>query len=203
MQIDAPMDDNGWEQIRAGVSLIQWSRLATWERSKCVLRASSEARFESLVIRRHRQFGRVISWITFAAGTEYFLKGARIVKGLKTATSTQKRILRPPAPSEDVLQWVTMAADGNALVFEDVTPSLPLGKRPISKVLNGLPNPSRALMALDMFTQSIRNRDAHRYCQNVRPAHFHVIPQLLVPTLNDVLSLLDTAEVRARLGDVR
>lgn len=74
---------DGWNQIRAGLELIVWSKLAHWNAPCLTLEVADGAQFESAdgwpMI--HPEFGRLICWITFSAGSEYVIKGVFMVHG--------------------------------------------------------------------------------------------------------------------------
>ena len=71
----------GWQQIRAGVALIQWSKLASWDGEKARFEPSSQDEFEAWAGKIHQDFGRLICWIAFSVGSEYLIKGVCLVKG--------------------------------------------------------------------------------------------------------------------------
>ena len=76
-------NDSLWEQVRAGLALIQWSRLAYLDDQdgKVVLVATPEECFEKVAVPSiHKEYGRVIAWIAFSVGCEYLLKGVCIDK---------------------------------------------------------------------------------------------------------------------------
>ncbi len=54
-------NDDGWRQVRAGVSLIACSRLARFDAKRLVFRASEEHEFEFVSGHRevHKEFGRL------------------------------------------------------------------------------------------------------------------------------------------------
>ena len=54
-----------WKQIRAGVSLVVWSRLATWDSASLRFTAIEEKHYEAAASQIHRTYGRLISWLIF------------------------------------------------------------------------------------------------------------------------------------------
>jgi hypothetical protein len=54
--------------------------------------------------------------------------------------------------------------------------------------------------SIDLLRGTIRNRDAHRYAQNERAIHFHLVPNLLVPAFNILLATLDEDALRRALS---
>ena len=109
----------GWQQVRAGLALIKWSGLADWESSNARLTPKNETAFENVANERDVDFGRVISWVVFAVGCEYFLKGVCSIRGL-AANKQPKIVLRPPKPLE-MPQWINHALTKHASVMESVS----------------------------------------------------------------------------------
>jgi hypothetical protein len=192
------MTDDGWEQIRAGLALIQWSGLATWDDARCTLDPADPQIFERSAGEVHSEFGRVISWIVFSVGTEYLVKGICLLRGLIQVR--ERPVLRPPFPSEDIQSWVRLVCNKQQAAYESVISFGTLGDMPLEKLVKDLPERDLAWAALELLRQSIRNRDAHRYMRNVRAAHFRAVRELLVPASNALLNLLDRAELRTRLS---
>ena len=194
------MLDEGWQQISAGVALITWSRLASWDGKNCALVAVGEEDFESAVGHRqlHPNFGRLIAWIAFSVGSEYVLKGACLVKGISLAKT--KTVLRAPERNGDVQSWVSMVKAKNTSVSESTVSFGTLGELPVDKLLDGIQEKDRIKASIELLRQSVRNRDAHRYTMNVRAFHFHALGSLFVPALNSILISLGRPELAARLS---
>ena len=196
MQMDSRAD--GWNQIRAGLALIEWSNLASWDKNTGKLSASAQPAFEAVAVKRHQQFGRVISWIVFAVGCEYVLKGVCLVRGL--LQPKLKKVLRPPHPDDDLANWIHQALGNSDSVREEVSITGQLKQLPLDKLVSGLPERDLAMAAFELLRESIRNRDAHQYVRDVRAAHFKAVPRLLVPALNAVLGSLSPNEVLSELS---
>ncbi len=188
--------DQGWDQVRAGLVLIQWSQLAHLDHQGGKLIATSQSDFEAAAVQRHGEFGRVISWIVFAVGNEYVFKGACLVRQL--GIEKPKKVLRAPNSAEDIDSWVQHALAKDPSALETVTASGTLGELPIDKLVEGLPDRELIKAAFELLRQSIRNRDAHQYVRNVRAAHFSAVARLFVPALNALFHHLDQNELRSR-----
>jgi len=104
------MRGDGWEQIEAGLGLIHLSGLASWDRQRFTLVAANRNDFESHVSGIHGEFGRLICWITFSAGTEYIVRGAFAVKG--HCPLSQEPSIRPPNEDEEIKHWIKVAKGG-------------------------------------------------------------------------------------------
>jgi hypothetical protein len=193
------MSVEGWEQVRAGLALIQSSRLAQWDPARCALVAAEPQDFEAAASKVHPEFGRVIMWIAFSVGAEYLIKGTCLVRDLLHGKAV--RALRPPLQSQDVKAWAEMVRVNNPAVFENVVRFGTLKSVPFAKLLKGLPDREVASAGLKLLRDSIRNRDAHQYVRNVRSAHFRAVPDLFVPALNALLLSLGPDELRERLAD--
>lgn len=193
------MKDDGWEQVRAGLALILWSRLASWDDARRTLVPADRQNFENSASEVHSEFGRVISWIVFSVGTEYFLKGVCLVRGLLSGKRVD--VLRPPKRDEHVTSWVHLVCNDSREVKEKTVKFPTFGNLPIKELVKDLPDRDLAdlvLAAFKLLSQSIRNRDAHRYARNVRAAHFRAVPDLFVPALNVLVRLLDPRDLQAR-----
>jgi hypothetical protein len=191
----------GWEQVRAGTALIEWSKLARWDRKRLVLVAVKEEDFEPAGHQAvHKEFGRLICWITFALGSEYLAKGVCLLKGQKL--SKCKKVIRPPSVGEDINTWVRMVKSKDPSIFEsDVSfGTLDDANRILEKILKDRSEKDLTLASLDLLRSTIRNRDAHRYARNVRAFHFHTVERLLVPALNTLLASLNQDGLRDRMS---
>jgi hypothetical protein len=188
--------DDGWGQVRAGLALIQSSRLASWDEHRFKLVPADALNFEAATKQIHNEYGRVISWITFSVGIEYLLKGICLLRGL--IEGTKKPVLRPPLPHEDAQSWVRLVCDNQEAAKETAISFGTLGNVPLRKLVRDLPERDLAWAALELLRQSIRNRDAHQYARGVRAAHFRAVPDLFVPALNALLDKLPKGDLRTR-----
>lgn len=74
------MSMDGWQEVRAGAALIEWSKLARWdgERLVAVKKKDFEPGGHQVV---HKEFGRLICWIAFAVGCHLLTRTS--IPGLK------------------------------------------------------------------------------------------------------------------------
>ena len=87
----ASQREDGWRQVRAGVSLIVWSRLAHFDATKLQFHAAEEHEFEPSGHEAvHKEFGRLICWIIFSVGGEHLTKGTCLLKGEQISTNRQR-----------------------------------------------------------------------------------------------------------------
>lgn len=175
----------GVEQIEAGLSLINWSGLASRGPGDHLLTPNDAHDFETLARGRHNQFGRVLSWAVFAIGCEYVIKGACLVRGL--LKSNPKEVLRPPSWDEDLEAWARAVLKRDSCVMVSASSTGTLSGLPLKKLLSGVPGEKQHRAALELLRDSMRNRDAHQYIRDVRAAHFQAVPRLFVPALNAII----------------
>ncbi len=194
------MVDEGWQQVRAGLALIQWSRLARWDRERLALIAHKEEEFESAAGHKqvHGEFGRLICWIAFGVGSEYLLKGVCPLKGVDLGRTT--KVIRPPFRGEDVTSWARLVRAKDTSVVQDEVSFGTLGTLPVQEILQDGDKKNMALASIELLAKTIRNRDAHRYARNVRSFHFHTVESLFVPALNAVLASLNQHDLGRKLG---
>jgi hypothetical protein len=192
--------EEGWRQVKAGLALVQWSKLTRWDADRLVLVAADVDSFESEEGHRHvhKTFGRLICWIAFSTGAEYLAKGACFLRGQDL--SKRSPVVRIPSPGEDLNVWVQAVNRKAASVQETSIHFGTLGKLPLNSILQGAPDRALVLAAFKLLTKTVRNRDAHRYTENVRAFHFHVVGALFVPALNAILRCLDQAELQAQMS---
>ena len=192
--------EEGWQQIRAGVALIIWSRLASWDARRLVLIPVGENAFESAAGHRtvHEEFGRLLCWIAFGVGGEYLAKGACLVKGLDLSCDVTP--IRIPALADDFEEWARRVNANDPSIRESATGFGTLGKVPVDKILNPGPERDLAFASIKLLASTIRNRDAHRYVRGVRSFHFHAVEKLFVPAFNTLVASLDQSELRVRLS---
>jgi hypothetical protein len=205
--MDMKTTEDGWRQIQAGVSLVTWSWLASWDSQALYFVPAEQGAFESKHAGVHGSYGRLICWLTFAVGAEYLCKGVCLLKGLSVFETKPKNVIRPPKTGEDLQQWVNLVnqqKDGAPDVQEKElrTKTLTQMVDEVQKITELGSNRDRVAASLKFLASTIRNRDAHRYVQNVRSFHFSAIPDLLVPSLNDLLGVLDRADLKDRLSGV-
>jgi hypothetical protein len=194
------MTDDGWKQLRAGIGLLTWSNLVRWDADRLQLVAMEMQDVENTNARVHAEYGRLIRWICFSVGTEYLVKGICLLKGL--AFTETAKIVRPPE-GESLLEWIELVAseDPSVLVVQPSYGTLGATLANKAATIPLLPA-ERALVkaALRFLASFIRNRDAHRYEQNVRTSHFWAVGQLFVPALNILLASINQSHLAAHLN---
>ncbi len=192
----------GWRQIRAGIALITWSRLASWDAEALQLVAAEEREFESPAGHGqvHTEFGRLICWIAFGVGSEYLAKGACLVKGRKLAKSVP--VIRSPTWDENVEGWVRLVNAGDPSIDERDVSFGTLGNVPVADILPRGAGRDLVAASFKYLAKTIRNRDAHRYARSVRAFHSHTVERLFVPAFNLVLASLDQGDFRRELSGV-
>ncbi|WP_447962989.1 hypothetical protein [Nitrospira sp. Ecomares 2.1] len=192
-------EKEGWRQIQAGLELVQWSKLVQWDNNFLSLLAVDENVFESQKGHQavHPTFGRLICWIAFSAGAEYLAKGACFLKGKDLSKPVS--VTRIPSINENLKTWVHEVITKAPSAKENSVNFGTLGGIPLQLVLQDLSQGERdlAVAAFDLLRSTIRNRDAHRYAENVRAFHFHLVSRLFVPAFNAILRSLNQTQLRA------
>lgn len=203
---DPQMMDKGWGQVKAGVALIRWSRLASWDAKQGSLVAAEEAVFKLHHKGLHKEFGRLLCWIAFSVGAEYLIKGICLLNGHNLSEKVD--VIRVPSPDEDIRDWVSLVIGKDpSICLQDCSFGM-LGKTRthIKYLLEEIQTEERerdlVLAGIDLLTKTIRNRDAHRYVWDVRGLHFHVVEKLFVPAFNILLGSLCEDEVRTHLQEL-
>jgi hypothetical protein len=205
--VEIELIEEGWRQIHAGASLVAWSRLARWDPNTLCFAPSEQAAFESDHTGVHNSYGRLICWLTFAVGVEYLCKGVCLLKGLPVFEKKPKTVIRPPQTGDDLQQWVNLVNQENdgapAVQEKDLrTKTLTQMVDLVRQIAELGGNRDRVAASMKLLASTIRNRDAHRYVQNVRSFHFSAVRDLFVPSLNDLLGVLDRSELESRLSGV-
>ncbi|HEY6330764.1 MAG TPA: hypothetical protein VI756_15635 [Blastocatellia bacterium] len=200
MTITADFQEEGWRQIEAGLALVTWSNLAVWNARGLCLLATSEGKFESPAGHNlvHKQFGRLICWISFGVGAEYLAKGVLLLHGFLQPRG--KKVLRPPWPEEDIATWVALVNKDDASVMDEDLDFGTLGTLPLGRVGGTIAERELVKASYKLLANTIRNRDAHRYARNVRAFHFQAVERLFVPSFNILLRSLDDGELRTRVS---
>lgn len=191
--------DDGRLQVTAGASLLENSRLVVWSADAARFNPQTRDVFELSWQRNiDPTFGRLICWITFAAGAEFLAKGICLVRGIEI----RKEKKLPINPSGSIQQWASKfqkdwRAGGTmtTTVFGtlgDLTgkgPSAPLSRLCTE---SGATTDQRELLlsAYELLSRTIRNRDVHAYVPNVRDLHHSVVPEVFCPCFNLLVSWL-------------
>lgn len=209
------MKNKGWAQLRAGKELIVWSKLARWENDSCRFQSVNEQSFETSPEGQksvHPTFGRLICWIAFEVGSEYLVRGILLLKD-KNVSGEEKPVPKFPDDAADEFELQNWAQIVNrthtsddmepaSQYFEKVPTNKNFGKlRPMVKeIIEGNQNQELVLAGLRLLGDTIRNRDAHHYTQNVRTFHFHTVKQIFVPVFNELLATLNQDELCSELS---
>jgi len=202
-KLDPLMIEEGWRQTRAGVALIDWSKLASWDAKSLTLIPAQETVFESHHREVHSEFGRLLCWIAFGVGGEYLAKGACILNKHDLRQDPAHPI-RLPQQGENIEEWIRLVNANDKTVRESGFRFPTLGeltsvrKIPSLKLEQDLVSASFRLLA-----SAIRNRDAHCYAPDVRGYHFDVVRSLFAPAFNILLASLNKKQLRARLSKFR
>lgn len=202
------MTEDAWRQIQAGASLVAWSRLARWNPQTLSFAPVGQDAFEADHAGVHRSYGRLICWLAFAVGAEYLCKGVCLLKDLPVFEKKPKKVIRPPQTGDDLQQWVSLVnqeKDGAPAVQQEDrrTKTLTQMVDQVRQIAELGGNRDLVAASMKLLASTIRNRDAHRYAQNVRSFHFSAVRDLFVPSLNALLGVLDRKELESRLSKVR
>ncbi len=175
------------EQIHAGLALISLSHLATWDGHLRKFHPTEGEEFARATHAVDPTYGRLMSWLTFAVGSEYLLKGICAVCGLNVDSGV-KTVLRAPERGAAREAWV-----------KDVVASVAATDKVQTYVMfKALADRSRTIpedvseqdfvwTAMKLLGETIRNRDAHQYMRNVRSAQFHAVADVFIPAFEILL----------------
>lgn len=197
------MDKDARLQTTAGVALLNSSLLVSWDRADGRFHAKDSESFEREWKKAFGPpFGRLICWMQFSAGSEFFLKGICLANGIEI----RKDISVPAYPSKSLSlsDWikgyvadskthglvnVTIYGTLGDLLYEKEKRVSPLS-RLCSKVGASKDQQHEVFVAFDLLCRSIRNRDAHGYVPNIRESHHMVAATLVCNALNILVTLL-------------
>jgi hypothetical protein len=194
--------EDGWKQLRSGLSLVVWSRLASWDMQKQNLIAENSDQFATYQKALHCDFGQLICWLAFGVGGEYIVKGVFMLNGHPLRKSVH--VIRPPSESEQIKDWAALVnSEDPSIDRVDISFGMlgktQLAKLPWSMVIPNEMERGTAAASIKLLAMAIRNRDAHSYKQGVRGLDFPMVERLFVPAFNCLLTSVDQTELRKQL----
>lgn len=202
---------DGRLQASAGATLVGRSRLVRWSAQHFEFSPVPREDFEySWKMDVDPSFGRLMCWIHFSAGMEFWLKGVCFLNGI----DFRMPIEVGSYPDESIGEWACdYSKDWRSQGTVSVTSYGTLGgltwregnKEP--SVLDRLLKLRKASQsdqqlvraAVHFLGKSIRNRDAHGYVPNVRDSHYDLVPELFARCLNITLDWIPDG--RSALND--
>jgi len=206
--MESEHDDERWNQTRSGIALIDWSRLARFDKTQLTFEASGENEFEHSPEGHreiHPEFGRLICWISFSVGAEYLSKGVYLLNGDNPTIRKPTKVLLAPKWDDNLEKWCRLVNSRNPSVKDNDESLGTLGE--LGNKIGGITaleseNKGLVSAAIKYLASTIRNRDAHRYAPDERAAHFRAVPRIFVPAFNFLLACVDKDELRSRLRDI-
>jgi hypothetical protein len=200
------LKEAGGHQIKAGIRLLEFSRLVHWHNLE--FHPVEEPTFESELACIDAKYGRVICWINFRAGAEFLAKGVCLLNDIDIRLKS-KRIPEYPEKTEKqpaIRQWSIQFLKNKDIGMRCVpnfgTMSGGDFNRGLKKLCEKYHLQDERFLVLSSYKllrETIRNRDAHAYIENERQRHFYLVPQLFVPCFNILVSLLPS-DCRDTLG---
>ncbi len=178
--------DLGWQNLRAGISLVNWSKLAIWDSDTLKLIANEDkslATYEGFKD-VHNEYGRLICWITFSVGAEYLIKGFLIV------LKDEKGLIIPDKKGKPMADHEILGAGMRFLVNS------------IEKHIVQNSECNRLKTCLTDLLK-LRNRDVHNYKKDVRGSNLNLVKSKFMPAFNLMLASLDQSELKLNLADVK
>jgi hypothetical protein len=164
------LGEEGILQREAGKALILTSGLLSWDSTEQRFAATPEVAFERRSTRLHPEFGRLMCWIMFSAGAEFFGKGACLLNSIEVRKFKNSEI-------SDFGKMKTLV--------ERHFPKLFLARDATSKQESTVREGYKLLHTL------IRNRDAHAYHKGVRQENFPLVESHLLGAFNTLLDWCD------------
>lgn len=186
---------DGRLQATAGAVLLHRSRLVEWSPASNEFVAVPRETFEySWRMDLDPTFGRIMCWIQFSAGMEFWLKGLCLLHDI----DVRKEIEVARYPVGDIESWAhryseSWKSDGTIRVASYGTLgglSWREGDNPsfLDRLMTAVSacrsERELVLAACHLLGQSIRNRDAHGYVPNIRDSHHNLVPELFAQCLN-------------------
>jgi len=105
-----PFDVEGRLQIKAGIGLLEQSRLVTWSQEKiCFMPVNREVFEVSWKKEVDPIYGRFICWILFSSGAELFVKGLCLVNQVEVRCI--KTVRSYPSSGDVIELWAKKTAD--------------------------------------------------------------------------------------------
>jgi hypothetical protein len=187
-------------QVVAALNLIEASRLLRWETDAARFEPSSSETFGRDWKLVHPIFGRLICWMMFCSGAEYFAKGVCLVN--KIDIRKPHTVPAYPEPGSDFAAWATAVRNASEGYRVPATKFGTLGdllkKSGAASPLETLCRRSKAasdqedllVASYQLLASTIRNRDAHAYLPNVREDHHWLVGELFSKCLNLLVSWL-------------
>jgi len=193
------------QQFRAGICLIEKSRLLKFDKGDFKFEPVLQDQFEREARTLDPDFGRVMLWLWFSTGAEYLLKGYMILQDPEFLKQADKPLPLLPMSSRpaDWANKIIRQQEDKAIqnIFGTLQVVDGLKGRLDKQVGDGIPqSPQRAIEIEAIYSilrSAIRNRDSHAYVMDVRLAHFHMTNDF-APAFND---LLRAAGLKTLLGD--
>ena len=189
----------GKEQIKVGLELIVWSKLACWDKNDFKLVANNADQFEGDQghERFHNRYGRLICWIIFCVGAEYLGKGFCLVNGHNL--SKLDKAIQTPDPRIDFGKWIELASQyeknkqkTKRIECDEKNYGTLGGLRGVvSKYIEEDSQKNLVEACYRYLASTIRNRDVHYYAKERRRFDFHMVEKLFVPAFNIVLKSVE------------
>lgn len=192
---------DGRLQVTAAAALLRNSMLVEWNPELCKFVPVPREVFASSWREVDPVFGRLICWISFAAGAEFLAKGTCLVRGVEI----RRPVSVPAYPVTDVELWAPgfrkdYKSGGTVITTHFGTLVNLYGNRKkknpaalckLCSTVGATPEETDLLLAgFELLGRSIRNRDAHAYLPNERDSHFELVSALFAPCFNILVSWL-------------
>jgi hypothetical protein len=193
-------DIDGKFQVCAALGLLDHSGLVEWNVELEAFEPIERGVFELSWQKVDPVFGRLICWISFAAGAEFLIKGVCLTHEIEIREEHDV----PAYPTGSIDEWIPRFLKNEAGKVA-TTDYKTLGKlmcydtrTKTESAFVRLCKAARATSAekdllnaaYGLLTKSIRNRDVHAYVPNVRDSHYFLVPQLFAKTFNLLVSWL-------------
>lgn len=157
----------------AGVTLILKSHLLLWHPTRQRFIATTETAFESHWPQVDNTFGRLMCWIMFSAGAEFFGKGVCLWNSIEVRRFYPHR------------------------TFDFGTMKTLIGKFPELFQAKNATDAQKTLVSdgYKRLQESIRNRDAHGYHRGVRQKDFPLVESHFLGAFNTLLDWCEESSI--------
>lgn len=195
---------DGRLQVTAALSLLERSGLVEWIPENARFKPVDRNAFEFYCQKSiDPVFGRLICWISFAAGAEFLAKGMCLVHAVEIRSEQDV----PTYPTiEAIHQWASNFRSNwkqggtvrtthfgtlGGLTHDDRKTGVPSAITRLCKTVGASAKESELLhAAYELLRRSTRNRDAHAYVPNVRDSHYYLAAELYCICFNMLVSWL-------------
>ena len=118
----------------------------------------------------------------------------------KHGNPTYRNPIKLPSWDENIQEWIQAPLVLEQDKQEPRLQTLGKLKAKLKDIPVSQPDKDFVEASIELLASEIRNRDAHRYTENVRAFHFYLVSKLFIPAFNILLASLEQEELRGRFS---